>query len=209
MITGAKMTLGASSKKKKSVLLGLLIQIWPGLVSSKCCDYLKVCAILGAVAKLTLVLADVSPFLMLSGSKCSACLFRCVPSRNLPHFLYYTSDTGDMGLTDSAFRLLPAHCCRPYSPLWPGYQQWFLPHAEAAASPSLFPFPASPRLWWVWDVIMCRATCQNHKNIDGKYILTLEITPEQLNFLCNPQLLLLFLLRTWNGVYCVHWMKKG
>lgn len=163
MITGAKMTLGASSKKKKSVLLGLLIQIWPGLVSSKCCDYLKVCAILGAVAKLTLVLAEVSPFLMLSGSKCSVCLFWCVPSRNLPHFLYYTSDTGDMGLTDSAFRLLPAHCCRPYSPLQPGHQQWYLPHAEAAASPFLFPFPASPRLCWVWDVIMCRANCQNHK----------------------------------------------
>lgn len=203
------MTLGASSKKKKSVLFGLLIQIWPVLVSSKCCDCLKVCAILGAVAKLTLILADVSSFLMLSGSKCSACLFWCVPSRNLPHFLYYTSDTGDMGLTDSAFRLLPAHCCRPYSPLQPGHQQWFLPHAEAAASPSLFPFPASPSLFWVWDVIMYWENCQNLKNIDGKYILTLEITPEQLNFLWDPQLLLLFLLRTWSGVYCVHWMKKG
>lgn len=67
MITRARMTLETGNRNKKCMLLGLLIQISPGLVSSKCSDYLKVCVILDVVATSASVVSVVSHFIMCHG----------------------------------------------------------------------------------------------------------------------------------------------
>lgn len=140
----------SGNKKEMSLLLGLMIEIWPGLASLKCCDYLKMCAISDVVAILAQVVADISPLLICSGYRCWAWLFQCVPNKIqhnsaqllTPHIRHWWQVPDRLNFQTSPL----AHCCRPFSHLQPGSWQRFPPCAEAAASPSLslFPFPAPP-----------------------------------------------------------------